>query len=228
MIWLTSGARPQFPPVRELAPGPDGLVALGGDLSPETILEAYGKGVFPWEGTAPYPWYSPDPRMVLVPGDFHASRSLRKLDRQRKLHVRADTHFCQVVASCAGTPRAHESGTWITPRLTSVWRRLHALGLAHSVETWHGDELVGGLYGLSVGGMFFGESMFSRRPDASKLAFWHLCRALEAADYDLVDCQAPTAHLRSLGAVPLPRSLYLDLLQRSWTRPLTWPGVTGG
>jgi leucyl/phenylalanyl-tRNA--protein transferase len=222
MKLLLPGRRPLFPPVDKIRPMESGLVAHGGDLAPDTVLEAYEKGIFPWSGRKPYDWYSPDPRLVLVPGEFHASETLRKLRRQDKVEIRYDTAFRDVMTGC-GEPRAGQWGTWITQRMLSVYCRLHWLGVAHSIEAWEGDDLVGGLYGLSVGRMFFGESMFARRRDASKLAFWDLCRRLDAAGYALVDCQADSSHLRTLGAKPIPRAEYLERLAVAWAAPEGWP-----
>lgn len=217
-----------FPAARQLRPRPDGLVALGGDLQPDTIEEAYRKGVFPWDGRQPIPWYSPDPRMVLEPARFHASHSLRKLARQERLQVRLDTRFRDVMRACAGTPRPGQQGTWITGGMVDGYGALHDRGVAHSVEVYEDGELVGGLYGLALGRAFFGESMFARRRDASKLALLHLCRRLVHADYAFVDCQQDTPHLRSLGAVLVSRDAYLDALDAAtavedhWPRAAAW------
>lgn len=224
MRWLLPHRRPLFPPVDQIIPNAHGLVGLGGDLAPDSVLEAYSKGIFPWDGSKPYPWFSPDPRLVLRPERFHASGSLRKLRRQGKVEVRYDTCFREVMLGCSESRRGQE-GTWITPKMVSVYGQLHKLGIAHSVEAWEEGALVGGLYGLAVGRMFFGESMFARRRDASKLAFGDLCDRLARADYLAVDCQADTAHLRSLGAELIPRSAYLTLLQEGWHGPDRWADV---
>lgn len=223
VIALRSGSRPMFPEARDLRPVGPGLVALGGDLHADTLLEAYRKGVFPWEAGPPIPWFSPDPRAILVPRAFRASASLRKLDRQRKLRVTFDADFAGVVAGCATTPRPGQAGTWIGSEIVAAYSELHRRGVAHSVETWEGDALVGGLYGLAIGKAFFGESMFARRPDASKLALYTLCRGLHAAGFHFVDCQQDTRHLRTLGAVAVPRLRYLRLLDAALTWPDAWP-----
>jgi leucyl/phenylalanyl-tRNA--protein transferase len=201
----------------------DGLYAIGGDLTPDTVLEAYAKGLFPWDGRKPYPWFSPDPRMVILPGGFHASKNLRKLDRQRRLEVRYDTRFREVMEACATTPRPGQDSTWITDRMIEVYVALHKAGIAHSVEVYEDDALVGGLYGLVVGAVFFGESMFHHRRDASKMAMYDLTRRLDAAGVHLLDCQAETEHLRSIGAVRMPRATYLAKLREAWDQPCMWP-----
>jgi leucyl/phenylalanyl-tRNA--protein transferase len=213
-----------FPPLERLHPRPiDGLVALGGDLHPDTLVEAYTKSLFPWDGRQPIPWYSPDPRLILEPSGFRASASLRKLDRQRKLIVRLDTRFREVMAHCAVVPRRGQSGSWITRSMIDGYGALHDAGIAHSVEAWTPEgDLVGGLYGLALGRAFFGESMFALRPDASKLALFHLCRRLAAAGYHFVDCQQDTPHLRSLGAFTIRRGEYLDRLRHALAEPDGW------
>lgn len=223
-LLLPPGRRPMFPPAAEIRPRPDGLVALGGDLAPETLLEAYHKGIFPWDGRFPYPWYSPDPRCVLVPGAFRASHSLVKLARRGRYRVVADTRFREVMTACARQPRPGQGGTWITRSLVDAYGALHDRGVAHSVEVLDADgTLVGGLYGLSLGRAFFGESMFARATDTSKLALGALCRALDAAGYAFVDCQQDTPHLRSLGAVTIPRSEFLERLAAATAAPDGWP-----
>lgn len=220
---LLPGRRPLFPEPRDMKIGPDGLVAIGGDLSPETVVEAYRKGVFPWDGHKPYPWFSPDPRLVLYPERFHASRSLRKLARSGKLTVVYDQHFAEVMAACAVQPRPGQDGTWISRRMIRVYTKLHERGVGHCVAVLDADgRLVGGLYGLAMGRIFFGESMFARRRDASKLAFYDLCVRLEAADYHLADCQAETEHLKRLGAETIPRLEYLDELAEALDLPDGW------
>lgn len=225
VISLQPGSRPMFPDPWELRPFGPGLVALGGDLEPETLLEAYRKGNFPWEAGPPIPWFSPDPRLILVPRGFRASDSLRKLGRQGKLRVTFDRDFAGVIRGCAAMPRPGQAGTWITAEVIAAYTELHRRGVVHSVETWEGEALVGGLYGLAIGKAFFGESMFARRSDASKLAFYALCRHLHAAGFHFVDCQQDTRHLRSLGAVTVPRLRYLRLLEAALSWPEAWPRV---
>ncbi len=217
-----------FPPASRIRPDPTGLVALGGELHPEVLIEAYCKGIFPWEGRQPIPWFSPDPRMILVPRAFQASKSLRKLDRQGKLEVSFDGAFSEVIAACATTPRPRELGTWISPVVVKAYTRLWHQGIAHCVEVREEGELVGGLYGLAMGRAFFGESMFYRRRDASKLALWHLCRRLRAAGYHFIDCQQETAHLQKLGAVAIPRLRYLRLLDEALESEDRWEVVLSG
>lgn len=204
---------PQFPDPASALDEPNGLVAAGGALTPSWLLTAYSAGIFPWfnDDDSPILWWSPDPRAVLLPGGLRISRSLRKTLRRRDFTVTADRAFADVVDACAA-PRVGASGTWITPAMEQAYRELHELGFAHSVEVWHADELVGGLYGLSLGRMFFGESMFSRRPDASKVALAHLVAQLRRWHFNLIDCQLMNPHLESLGAQEMARSQFLALL----------------
>ena len=192
---------------------PDGLVAYGSDLTPELLIDAYSHGIFPWfdDDAEPVLWWSPDPRAVMAPADMHISKSLARKLRSRVFEVTADLAFADVTSACA-EPRTDESGTWITRNMRDAYRRLHDLGFAHSVETWRGDQLVGGLYGVSLGRMFFGESMFARDSDASKIALAHLAAQLKSWDFTLIDCQLPTAHLESLGARAMPRRTFLELV----------------
>lgn len=213
---------PRFVSPREMTPSPDGLAALGGDLEPDTLIEAYTKGLFPWEGEQPIPWFSPDPRGVLFPRSFYVSSSMKKLDRRGTYRVTADLRFREVMRGCATVHRPGQRGTWISEPLVSAYELLYRSGVAHSVEVWDGDDLVGGLYGLAIGRVFFGESMFSLRPDASKLGFLRLCRTLDAWGFSMVDCQQHTPHLGSLGAVTMPRSEYLDRLERDVAGPDRW------
>ncbi len=202
---------PVFPPPSEAEP--DGLLAVGGDLSPERLLAAYSQGIFPWYNEdQPVLWFSPDPRSVLLPGTLRVARSLRKTLRRAPYEVRLDTAFAGVIRACADTPRPAEDGTWITSDMIEAYIRLHELGFAHSAEAWEDGELVGGLYGVSLGGAFFGESMFALRPDASKVAFVHLAQQLEAWSFDLVDCQMHTPHLERFGAIDWPREHFLEVL----------------
>ncbi len=208
--WLRAGA--EFPPVTQALREPNGLLAAGGDLSPPRLIEAYRHGIFPWFNPGePILWWSPDPRMVLYPTELKVSRSLRKTLKKRDYEVRVDTAFTAVMRHCA-LPRDGHHGTWISEEMVAAYARLHEMGLAHSVETWRAGELVGGLYGVALGGMFYGESMFSRVTDASKIAFVHLVRQLERWCFGMIDCQMKTAHLASLGAREIPRSEFVQRL----------------
>lgn len=199
----------------------DGLVAYGGDLRPERLLAAYAQGIFPWPHDAHWPllWFSPDPRMVLVPSALHVSRSLRKTLRHGDFEVRFDTVFAQVIRACATIPRPTQRGTWITADMITAYCALHELGFAHSVETWADGELVGGLYGVSLGAAFFGESMFARRTDASKVAFVRLVQHLQVWQFHFVDCQMHTPHLARFGAVEWPRKRFLQALNLALREP---------
>ena len=202
-----------FPPVELALREPNGLLAAGGDLSPARLLDAYRHGIFPWFSAGdPILWWSPDPRMVLIPGELRVSHSLRKTLRRGKYEVRTDTAFEQVMRACAA-PRDEEGGTWIQEGMIAAYVRLHRLGVAHSVETWLEGELAGGLYGVGIGRMFYGESMFSRRTDASKIALAHLCAQLERWNFGMIDCQMNTSHLASLGAREIPRIQFLEHLR---------------
>ncbi len=208
----------------------EGVIAVGGDLRPERLVLAYGSGIFPWphEGM-PLLWFCPDPRMVLSPRDLHISRSLGKLLRKKPWRVTLDLDFEQVIRACARTPRAHECGTWITRSMVSAYTELHRLGLAHSVEVWQNDALVGGLYGVSLGAAFFGESMFTRAPSASKVAFVTLVQQLARWEFHFVDCQMYTAHLERFGARPWARDRFLEALDaalRAPTRQGVWELTT--
>ncbi len=203
------GVHDPFPPVSAALEDPNGLLAAGADLSIRRLVEAYRGGIFPWFGPGePVLWWSPDPRMVLVPAELHVTRSLRKRLARRDYRVTSDTAFTDVMAACA-TPRDEDGGTWITPAMTRAYAALHRAGVAHSVETWIDDELAGGLYGVAIGRMFFGESMFTRVTDASKIALVHAVRQLERWGVPLVDCQMSTPHLASLGAREIPRHEFL-------------------
>jgi leucyl/phenylalanyl-tRNA--protein transferase len=192
---------------------PNGLLAAGGDLSAERLLQAYRQGIFPWYSPGdPILWWSPDPRMVLYPPEIRVTRSLAKVLRNRAYEVRFDTAFERVMSECAA-PRAHQQGTWITPELHRGYSQLHAMGYAHSMETWIDGELAGGLYGVALGRVFFGESMFTRVRDASKIAFAHGVRFLEAKGFQVIDCQMHTDHLASLGARLIPRAEFLQVLR---------------
>lgn len=206
-----------FPDPR--AADPEGLLAIGGDLSPERLLAAYESGIFPWYETGPILWFSPDPRLVLLPARLHVGRSLAKVLRRGRYEVRLDTAFRAVVAACAEAPRPDQDGTWINDDMIEAYVRLHELGYAHSAEAYEGDELVGGLYGVSIGAAFFGESMFAGRSDASKVAFVRLVRQLEVWGFHFVDCQVETEHLVRFGAVLWPRDRFLDALASALEAP---------
>jgi leucyl/phenylalanyl-tRNA--protein transferase len=214
IVWLSDHDAPDaFPPVERALKEPDGLVAAGGDLSPERLLAAYRRGIFPWYSRGqPILWWSPDPRAVLVPSEFKLSRSLAKTLRKELFDVRIDTAFEQVIRSC-GDRKLRPEGTWISPEMRAAYIELHSLGFAHSIEVFAGEELVGGLYGVALGKVFFGESMFSRVTDASKVALKVLCDRLIAREFVLIDCQMVTAHLLSLGAKAIPRTEFIATLQ---------------
>ena len=222
------GPEPVFPDPNEAE---EGLLAVGGDLSPERLLVAYASGIFPWysEGQEIL-WHSPDPRVVLLPQDLHVPRSLAKVMRRGRFEVRLDSAFSEVVRACAEVERPDETGTWITADMQAAYRRLHELGFAHSAEAWEDGALAGGLYGVTLGGAFFGESMFAARPDASKVAFATLVAQLVAWDFDLIDCQMETPHLARFGAVAWPRPRFLAALERTLQKPTrrgTWR-LSGG
>jgi leucyl/phenylalanyl-tRNA--protein transferase len=199
-----------FPHVERAMRDPNGLLAAGADLSPRRLIDAYVQGIFPWFGDDdPVLWWSPDPRMVLFVDELHVSRSLRRVIRSQRFEVRFDTAFRQVMVAC-GEPRPDQEGTWITPAMLEAYTRLHELGYGHSVESWVDGELAGGLYGVAIGRMFYGESMFTRRSDASKVALVATVRQLGRWGFRLIDCQMPTLHLASLGAREIPRVDFLE------------------
>jgi leucyl/phenylalanyl-tRNA--protein transferase len=201
-----------FPPVETALSEPNGLLAMGGDLSVECLLDAYRHGIFPWFNPGePILWWSPDPRMVLVPDEVRITRSLAKRIRNGGFEVRLDTVFSDVMRACAA-PRADAAGTWISQAMQTAYARMHHEGYAHSVETWLNGELVGGLYGVAIGRMFYGESMFSRVPDASKVALVRLAQQLRQWEFGLIDCQMETPHLASMGARTLPRTVFTTRL----------------
>ena len=211
-----------FPPPSQ-AP-PDGLLAVAGDLRPERLLAAYSQGIFPWPHDGyPLLWFSPDPRMVLRPAELHVARRLARTLRQGKFEVRLDSAFRAVMEGCAGVPRKHERGTWITPEMIAAYCRLHELGFAHSAEAYSGGELVGGIYGVSLGHAFIGESMFARVNDASKVAFATLVHQLARWEFTLVDAQVYTRHVAHFGATEWPRARYLRALNEA----LQWPTRRG-
>jgi leucyl/phenylalanyl-tRNA--protein transferase len=210
-----------FPSPHSALDEPNGLLAAGGDLSPERILNAYYQGIFPWFNPGePILWWSPSPRTVIYPNQLHLSRSLKKVLRKNVYRVSLDTAFKQVMEACAA-PRVNASGTWISKDIITAYSRLHQLGFAHSVEVWSETKLVGGLYGIALGKMFFGESMFSRADNASKVGFAHLARQLSLWDFPLIDCQVANDHLFSLGAVEIPRESFTEMLLDFTRRPAT-------
>ncbi|MFO1302894.1 MAG: leucyl/phenylalanyl-tRNA--protein transferase [Burkholderiales bacterium] len=234
IAWL--GARTPFPPLAAALAEPNGLLAAGGDLSPDRLLAAYRSGIFPWysEGQ-PILWWSPDPRMVLFVDELRVTRSLGKRVRAGTFEVRIDTAFREVIVACSQAPREGQHGTWITPDIVAAYCELHRRGYAHSVEAWRDGRLVGGLYGIALGRVFFGESMFARETDASKVALVHLVGKLRTLGVPVVDCQQETGHLARLGARPIPRSEFAALLAQlihSAEPPPGWagesPGFAGG
>ena len=226
MIILRPGTRaPSFPPVESATP--EGLLAVGGDLSSERLLVAYRRGIFPWYGPGqPILWWSPDPRAVLFPEKLKVSRSLHKTLKRGHLRVSFDTCFRAVMQACAAPREQYpDGGTWITTDMVNAYCALHDLGLAHSIEIWKDRQLVGGLYGVALGGVFFGESMFSQETDASKVALVALVSKLREWKFALVDCQLPSAHLTSLGAQAMPRRVFLAELEQALRlsgRPGRW------
>lgn len=221
--WL--GPHDSFPALERALQEPNGLLAAGGRLAPANLLEAYRRGIFPWSSEGqPLLWWSPDPRMVLFVDEFKVSRSLRKRVRSGQFTVSVDTACADVIRACAG-PRRDQDGTWITDDIDAAYLALHRRGYVHSVETWLDGRLVGGLYGVALGRMFFGESMFSKETDASKVALAHLVGMLRAQGVPVIDCQQETTHLASLGARPIPRSRFaglLDELIHSTAPPPGW------
>lgn len=209
---LGAAADAPFPATSNALRQPNGLLAWGGDLTRTRLLNAYRAGIFPWySGAEPILWWSPSPRCVIVPGAIHLSRRTRRRYNTGTYQVTADTAFRAVITACAGL-RAGQDGTWISAGLKASFCKLHQAGLAHSIEVWQQGQLVGGIYGLALGAMFFGESMFSHTTDASKIALVALCRHLERWSFGLLDCQIPNPHLLSMGAIALPRSDFEGLL----------------
>ena len=218
-FWLDPGVKTGFPDVSLALTEPDGLLAIGGDLSPERLLAGYRRGIFPWYSHGqPILWWSPNPRAIMRLPALKISRSLRKSLRRGDYQVRFDTAFDAVVRECA-RPRQDGLGTWITDEMRNAYLRLHRLGQAHSIEVWHDERLIGGLYGVSMGKIFFGESMFSRRSDASKIAFVYLVRQLAKWMYALIDCQVYSAHLGTLGAEKIPRERFISYLDIYCDKP---------
>ena len=207
-----------FPPPAHAAP--DGLLAVGGDLSPQRLLLAYRLGIFPWYSAGlPILWWSPDPRLVLEPQELRVSRRLRRLLKRGIFQVTFDRAFAAVIHACATVPRREQDGTWITPGMEQAYIRLHELGYAHSVESWRDGRLAGGLYGVSLGRCFFGESMFHYETDASKAAFVTLARHLKNWGFQMIDAQVTTRHLLSLGAKEVPRKVFLKKLRDTLAAP---------
>ncbi|HAC30553.1 leucyl/phenylalanyl-tRNA--protein transferase [Marinobacter nauticus] len=220
-----------FPPAEEALEDPDGLLALGGDLSPERLLLAYRNGIFPWfSDDQPILWWSPNPRCVLFPSDIHISRSLRRTLNQRRFHITTDQCFGRIIRLCANT---RAEGTWITDDMTAAYTELHKRGIAHSIEVWNrNNELAGGMYGLAIGRCFFGESMFSLETNASKVLMVHLAHQLGEWGYQLMDCQVESDHLLTMGARSIPRAEFLSILracvdrkpdQPDWNFSWQWP-----
>lgn len=229
IIWISENdAAESFPPVDRALKEPAGLLAAGGDLSPKRLLAAYRRGIFPWYSPGqPILWWSPDPRAVLIPSELKVSRSLRKRLRNGGLETRVDTAFSEVIAAC-GSRALRPEGTWLTSEMRHAYLQLHHLGFAHSVETWSDGRLVGGLYGVCIGQMFFGESMFSLESDASKVALTRLCDECNRRGIELIDCQMETPHLTSLGATLMPRPEFarrVAVLTGSATSESAWSHV---
>ncbi|WP_322977858.1 leucyl/phenylalanyl-tRNA--protein transferase [Pseudomonas sp. C11] len=218
LTWLQRDSL-DFPPLAKAMCEPNGLLAAGGDLSAARLVQAYRHGCFPWfQDGQPILWWSPDPRTVLFPDELHVSRSLGKVLRQQRYRVTFDQDFTAVIRACAA-PRSYTDGTWITTPMQSAYIELYEQGIAHSVEVWQGDELVGGLYGLAMGRLFFGESMFSRADNASKVGFVTLVSKLQEWGFTLIDCQMPTQHLHSFGARAIARASFAEYLQRYLDQP---------
>ncbi|UTW07896.1 leucyl/phenylalanyl-tRNA--protein transferase [Pseudomonas benzenivorans] len=218
LTWLQRDSL-SFPPLERALREPNGLLAAGGDLSAERLIQAYRHGCFPWfQDGQPILWWSPDPRTVLVPSELHISRSLAKLMRQGRYQVTFDRAFADVIQACAA-PRAYADGTWITTDMQRAYLELHSRGIAHSVEVWQDERLIGGLYGLAMGQLFFGESMFSRADNASKVGFATLVEHLQRWGFALIDCQMPTQHLQSFGARSISRTEFASHLRRHLDQP---------
>lgn len=209
-----------FPPVETALQEPNGLLAAGGNLFPQTLLQAYRLGIFPWYADPdPILWWSPEPRCVLSPGDVHISKSMQKLIRHHPFSVTCDTAFKDVMTACS-QPRDYTDETWITDDMLQAYCDLHDLGHAHSIEVWQDKELVGGIYGIAIGAAFFGESMFSRVSNSSKVAFISLCQSLERAGFTLIDCQVESPHLKTLGAYNITRQDFQQRLKDAINTPL--------
>lgn len=227
LYWLPEADDPDFfPDPEEAEIDPNGLLAMGGALSEQRLIAAYKQGIFPWYSAGqPILWWSPDPRAVLFPDQIKISRSLKKTIKKGHFHVCFDTEFKKVIQHCAA-PRADSPGTWIMPEMASAYCHLHEKGIAHCVETWLDGRLVGGLYGIAIGQVFYGESMFSLATDASKVALVQLAKQLQQWQFKLIDCQVSSAHLTRLGAIDIPRLEFIPLLKKlcsqSSTAPLNW------
>jgi leucyl/phenylalanyl-tRNA--protein transferase len=226
IVWLSERDSPDaFPPVDRALREPDGLLAAGGDLSPARLIAAYQRGIFPWYSHGqPILWWCPDPRAVLFPQHFNTSRSLTKTIRNKGFETRLDTSFDSVINKC-GSAEIRPGGTWLSPEMQAAYESMHSLGYAHSVETWYQGRLVGGLYGVAIGRVFFGESMFSLERDASKVALRRLCDELVARDFHMIDCQMATPHLLTLGAQLIPRAQFISQLTEHTVRndqPGSW------
>jgi leucyl/phenylalanyl-tRNA--protein transferase len=228
IAWISTNDPPEaFPDISRAMREPDGLLAAGGDLGEARLLTAYRLGIFPWyDAGQPILWWSPDPRCVLCPGEFHASRRLRRELRRSNAEIRFNTRFDDVVAACA-EPRPGQHGTWITHEMIAAYTRLHVDGWAHSIEVWACDTLIGGLYGVAIGRVFFGESMFSRQSNASKYALFTVSQYLQTKGFALIDCQVMSHHLTTLGATLMPRDQFAGVLETACEPPgkfLAWPG----
>ncbi|MEN7341950.1 MAG: leucyl/phenylalanyl-tRNA--protein transferase [Pseudomonadota bacterium] len=222
LYWLGNDSGIDFPPVESALKEPDGLLAAGGDLGEARLLAAYQRGIFPWYSHGqPILWWSPDPRMVLFPEDFHASRSLRRAERRYAPVVTVNRCFQQVVDQCAA-PRDDDHGTWITPEMSAAYVSLHRRGWAHSIEVWVGDALIGGVYGVAIGKAFFGESMFSSQANGSKFALKALCQQLVIDGFQVLDCQMHTSHLQTLGARLITRAAFTSILDTACKPLKTW------
>ncbi len=213
IYWLDEHSH-DFPPACTALKEPNGLLAAGGDLNPDRIICAYAQGIFPWYSPGePILWWSPDPRSIVLPQKFKASRSLAKIIKKKTFHVTTDTCFERVMRQCA-EPRIEQEGTWIDEGIIGAYCKLHDMGVAHSIECWNDDQLVGGLYGLALGRVFFGESMFSLQSNASKVAFAALCQQLTSWDFELIDCQVHSQHLESMGAIEVTREEFMKKLTK--------------
>ena len=226
MITWLSDYHHTFPPVSQATPR--GVLAAGGDLHPDRLLRAYREGIFPWYNhPGPIVWHAPDPRFVLFPEELKVHKSMRSYFNQKKYALSCDRYFPQVMAACGQVPRYGQDGTWINDDMLEAYTTLHQRGVAHSIEVWEEDRLVGGLYGLAVGSVFFGESMFHLRPNASKFGFIALVRMLRHHGFSLIDCQQRTQHLASLGGRGIPRSQFMEILEETVGTPMSidWPDL---
>ena len=227
-IPLLDQDHPRFPDPSGALTEPDGLLAVGGNLQPQTLLSAYRSGIFPWyQDEDPFLWWSPATRCVLPPSDLHCSKSLRKTLRRNDYQVTLNSAFNDVIQACS-EPRDDDGGTWITEQMITAYTILHDQGQAYSLEVWQDGELIGGLYGVAVGSIFCGESMFSRRASASKIAMAHLCRWGLEAGLQLIDCQLVNPHLVSLGALSMDRSIFIQQLTRGRDKTISWPLPNSG